>query len=446
MATVLDTLTDAGQQAALVGGCIRDLVSGSVPDDWDVATSAPPEQVVALFPGSTWENRFGTVTVQTDDGLVEVTTFRSESAYRDARHPGDVRWGASLTDDLDRRDFTINAMAWVPPGPLLDPHGGQADLAARVLRAVGDPDERLGEDALRLLRAARFAATLDLTIEPATAAAVRRHAANAGRLSGERVRDELVRMLRAPVPSRAIGLLEDLTLLPVVLPELAALRGVEQGKLLGGDAFDHSLRTADALPASDPVLRLAGLLHDIGKAPTAADGHFIGHEGVGATLAEARLRQLAFPGATVERVAHLIRHHMVLYSSDWTDAAVRRFLRRVGADQVDDLLALRRADTAASAGPETRDAAADELSRRLALVRQNAALAVTDLAIDGNELMAECGMTPGPRIGRALAHLLETVTDDPSLNTRDHLLTEARKWLGGDAAQRSEPGPTSGNH
>jgi tRNA nucleotidyltransferase/poly(A) polymerase len=445
VAAILVTLTDAGHQAALVGGCIRDLVSGTVPDDWDVATSAPPEQVVALFPGATWENRFGTVTVHTPDRPVEVTTFRSESAYRDARHPDDVRWGQSLTEDLDRRDFTINAMAWVAPGILVDPHGGQADLQARVLRAVGDPDQRLGEDALRLLRAARFAATLDLTIDPATTAAIRRHAPSAERLSGERVRDELLRMLRSPLPSRSVGLLEDLQLLSVVLPELAALRGVEQGKVLGGDALDHSLRTADALPASDPVLRLAGLLHDVGKAPTALDGHFIGHESVGATLAEARLRALAFPSADIERVTHLIRHHMVLYSSDWTDAAVRRFLRRVGADQVDDVLVLRRADTAASAGPETRDAAADELSERLAFVRRDAVLGVRDLALDGNDLIAECGMTPGPRIGLALAHLLEVVTEDPSLNTRDRLLVEARRWLSDDSKHRVEPGPTSGN-
>lgn len=434
MTAILATLTDAGHQAALVGGCIRDLVSGEQPDDWDVATSAPPEQVATLFPGSTWENRFGTVTVQTEGGPVEVTTFRSESAYRDARHPEIVRWGTSLTEDLDRRDFTINAMAWVPPRTLVDPHGGQADLRARILRAVGDSDQRLGEDALRLLRAARFAATLDLTIEPATADAIRRHAPAAARLSGERVRDELLRMLGAPIPSRAMVLMEELGLLAVILPELAALRGVEQGKIVGGDALDHSLRTADGLPVADPILRLAGLLHDVGKAPTAAGGHFIGHEGVGAGLVEARLRALAFSGADTERVTHLVRQHMVLYTSDWTDAAVRRFLRRVGPDQLDDVLALRRADTAASAGPDTRDIAAEELSVRLAALRLDAALSVSDLAIDGTDVMAQCGLTPGPRIGLLLAHLLEVVTEDPALNTPDRLLAEARQWLAGDGA------------
>jgi poly(A) polymerase/tRNA nucleotidyltransferase (CCA-adding enzyme) len=375
---------------------------------------------------------------------VEVTTYRTEAGYRDARHPSEVRWGTRLEDDLERRDFTINAMAWVPDdlsaghGHLVDPYGGQADLAAGLLRAVGDPEQRFTEDALRLLRAVRFATTLGLTLDPATETAVARLAPAAEQLSGERVRDELLRLLAAEEPSRGFSLMERLGLLRVVLPELAALRGVEQGKVLGGDALDHSLRTVDALPAADPVLRLAGLLHDVGKAPTAAGGHFIGHESAGAQLVERRMRDLAFPRADIDRVTHLVRHHLIQYTSDWTDAAVRRFLRRVGAGQtLDDLLALRRADTTASAGPSAGDAAADELERRLAALRGAAVLSVHELAVGGDDLIAVLGLAPGPEIGRLLDGLLQAALEDPALNDRDTLLRLAREAVAAGEAGAS---------
>jgi len=413
---------------------VRDLVRGQEPDDWDVATSAPPEAVAALFPESTWVNPYGTVTVRSGPMEVEVTTYRTEAGYRDARHPSEVRWGTRLEDDLERRDFTINAMAWVADdlpagrGHLVDPYGGQADLAARVLRAVGDPEQRFTEDALRLPRAVRFATTLGLTMDPATEAAATRLAPAAEQLSGERVRDELLRLVAAEEPSRGFSLMERLGLLRVVLPELAALRGVEQGKVLGGDALDHSLRTVDALPAADPVLRLAGLLHDVGKALTAAGGHFIGHESAGAQLVARRMGDLAFPRADIDRVTHLVRHHLIHYTSEWTDGAVRRFLRRIGAGQpLDDLLALRRADTAASAGTGVGDAAADELERRLAALRGAAVLSVHELAVGGDDLIGELGLAPGPEIGRLLDGLLQAVLDDPALNDRDTLLRVARE-------------------
>jgi len=435
VATVLKTLVAAGHEAALVGGCVRDLVRGLQPDDWDVATDAPPETVAALFPDTTWTNMFGTVTVRSGPMEVEVTTYRSESGYSDARRPDEVHWATELTDDLGRRDFTINAMAWVADdldagrGHLVDPFGGVKDLAAGLLRAVGDPDRRFTEDALRLLRGVRFTTTLGLRLDPATEEAMTRMADAAGRLSGERVRDELLRLLAwdgATAP--AFLLMERLGILAVILPELAALRGVEQGKMLGGDALDHSLRAADALPASDPVLRLAGLLHDAGKARTGAGGHFIGHETVGAELAAQRLESLALPRADIERVTHLVRHHMILYSSDWTDAAVRRFIRRVGPGRpMTDLFALRRADPAASAGPEVRDGAAAELEARVAALRSTAVLSVSELAVDGTDLMRELGLDPGPEVGRLLDALLQAALDDPRRNERETLIRLARE-------------------
>jgi tRNA nucleotidyltransferase (CCA-adding enzyme) len=445
----LARLAGAGHDAALVGGSVRDLVSGAAPQDWDVATSAAPEQVAALFPGSTWTNRFGTVTVRGDGGPeVQVTTFRFEGPYLDHRRPASVAWGRSLDEDLSRRDFTVNAIAWRPndvasgEGTLVDPHGGMADLRRGVLRAVGDPNARFGEDALRMVRAARFASRLGLRVDDATADAIRRNAATAGELSGERVRDELLHLLEAADPARppsaAMGLLEELDLLSVLLPELAALRGVPQAKALAGDALDHSLRTADALPADRPLLRLAGLLHDLGKATTLADGHFIGHEVEGAALATSVAERLRLSRAEVAWVVRLVRHHMFAYTPDWTDAAVRRFIRRVGADLLDDLFALRAADNAASGVPDPASTGLDELRQRIDAVIAGSPLTQGQLAVDGRDLTAELGIAPGPLVGELLRRLLEAVLDDPSLNRRELLLELARQWAaaGGAAEHR----------
>jgi tRNA nucleotidyltransferase (CCA-adding enzyme) len=438
VAAVLHGLREGGDEAVLVGGCVRDLVHGEQPADWDVATSAPPETVAGRFPGATWENPFGTVTVSDPGGGrgIEVTTYRVEAGYRDQRRPDEVRWGRSLADDLARRDFTINAMAWRPNeaagggGRLVDPFGGAADLEAGLLRAVGDPDARFGEDALRLLRAVRLATRFGLRLDPPTEAAIRAHAPEAAGLSGERVRDELLRILAgATPPSRAFELMERLRLLAALLPELAALRGVPQAKQLAGDALDHSLRTADALPASDPVLRLAGLLHDVGKATTLADGHFLRHDRDGALVAEEIMLRLRSPRAEVTRVGRLVRHHMFAYTPEWTDAAVRRFVRRVGVDLLPDLFALRAADDVASGVEEPPDGWR-ELRQRVAAVAGDP-LEAGHLAISGDDLVAELGIPPGPPIGRLLAALLEAVLEDPAINTRDRLLELARAMASG---------------
>jgi tRNA nucleotidyltransferase/poly(A) polymerase len=444
VSVVLGGLLAGGDEAALVGGCVRDLLLGERPLDWDVATSAPPEVVAARFPGATWDNRFGTVTVRsTDTGTspgvrdagIEVTTYRVEGGYRDHRRPDDVRWGRSLTDDLARRDFTINAIAWLPDdlalgsGRLADPFGGAADLEAGLLRAVGDADARLTEDALRLVRAVRFAARFNLAIDPPTEAAIRRAAPLATNLSGERVRDESLRILGgADPPSVALLMMERLGLLAVLLPELAALRGVPQSKALAGDALDHSLRAADALPAEDPVLRLAGLLHDLGKATTLADGHFIGHELAGADLAEAVLRRLRASRADLVRVTRLVRQHMFAYSAEWSDAAVRRFVRRVGIDLLDDLFALRAADNAASGVSEPARGGTAELRARCQAAIAGDPLEARHLAVSGHDLVTELGVPPGRLIGRLIERLVDAVLEDPSENRRERLLILARGW------------------
>jgi putative nucleotidyltransferase with HDIG domain len=434
---VLRSLADAGHEAALVGGSVRDLVLGQAsPDNWDVATSALPEEVVALFAGATWENRFGTVTIGAHPA-VEITSYRAEGGYADRRRPSDVRFGVSLDEDLARRDFTINAMAWLPTdlaagtGRLVDPFGGRRDLADRLLRAVGAPRDRFAEDALRLVRAARFAGRFGLSLDPATETAIVELAPTVASVSQERIRDELLRMLSLdPAPSGALRLMERLGLLRVVLPELAVLRGIPQAKALPGDALDHTLRAVDAAPAEpQPDLRLAALLHDLGKATTLRDGHFIGHEKVGAELAASVMRHLRVPRATADRVVGAIRHHMYDYDPAWTDAAVRRFIQRLHGVDRSLLFALRRVDNAASGVGAAGDANQAELEGRMAeqLAAEPGLLVHRRLAIDGHDLQRELGMEPGPQIGRTLERLTELVIDDPALNERSVLLDLARR-------------------
>jgi len=437
---VLAALGAAGHEAVLVGGCVRDRLLGQ-PDgswDWDAATSAEPDEVAGLFPGSTWENRFGTVTVRVEPP-VEVTSYRAEGGYRDARRPDDVRFGVSLRDDLARRDFTINAIAWLPTdlaarrGRLIDPYDGAPDLERRVLRTVGDPTARFGEDALRLIRAARFAARFRMALDPATERAIIELAPIAATVSGERVRDELLRILELDAPSPAFLLLERLGLLRVILPELVALRGVPQAKRAPGDALDHTLAAVYAAPASVPDARMAALLHDLGKATTLEHGHFIGHEEVGARLADAVLGRLRYPRARAGRIVEAIRHHMYGYDDSWSDAAVRRFIRRLAGVDRQLLFALRAADDAASGVGEEGPRVQGELERRIGeqLEREPGLLLDRRLAVDGHDLQRELGLPPGPEIGRVLDSLTEAVLDDPTRNEREALLALARTMVSG---------------
>ena len=434
---VVDTLIDAGHDAYVVGGSVRDALRGVDPHDWDVTTDATPQQIQAVFRHSLYNNRFGTVVVRSGQHEVEVTTYRTEAEYTDHRRPDAVAFTASLQEDLQRRDFTMNAMAWRParggrPGELVDPFGGRRDLEAHVLRAVGDPNERFREDALRILRAVRFATLLDMRIEPATADAIRRNAELTASLSGERIQQEIVKMLWAPRPSAAFEMLSDLGVLAVICPELEDCKSTPQEKAAAENVFQHSLATLDAAasakPPGDLVLRLAGLFHDIGKPETFADGHFHQHEFVGEAKARAILRRWKFDKDTVSEVAHLIRHHMFWYQTEWTGSAVRRFIRKVGLDDIPALFALRRADNIGSGARSPRMYALDSLWQRVEEeIHAANALSTRDLAIDGNDIMRSLGLPAGREIGRILNALFERVLDDPALNTREALLELAKR-------------------
>ena len=422
---VVETLIANGFEAFVVGGCVRDALRGVDPQDWDVATSAKPDDIQRLFKRALYTNRFGTVVVSSGVHEIEVTTYRIEAGYADHRRPDEVAFTESLHEDLARRDFTMNAMAWRPAGDggeLVDPFGGRADLEARVVRAVGDPAARFAEDALRMLRAVRFATVLRLRIEPATAEAVQANAGLAAELSGERIQQELNKILLAERPSTGIRLLSDLGLLAVLCPELEICKTIPQDKAVAQDVFEHSLITVDATPPT-LVLRLAGLFHDVGKPETFADGHFHQHEFVGEAIVRRVLRRWKYLKDDIAAIAHLIRHHMFWYQSDWTGSAVRRFIRKVGLEVIPDLFELRRADNIGSGIRAPRMYALEDLWTRVQEeIERSTAFSPSDLAVDGNDVMRELGIAPGPRVGRIIAALFERVLDDPALNDRERLL------------------------
>jgi tRNA nucleotidyltransferase (CCA-adding enzyme) len=436
---LLGALWAAGQAAYVVGGSLRDVLLDRPAADWDLATDARPERVLAIFPGSVYENRFGTVAIRRGGETFEITTFRTDHDYADFRRPHRVQFGDTIELDLARRDFTANAMAWgARPGDtaaLVDPYDGRSDIASRVLRAVGDPRARFEEDALRMIRAVRLAATLDFGIEPATLAGIQARSALTAHLSGERIAAELDKLLAAPRPSIGLRLMGDTGLLGPISADLAAQRGIPQNKLPGEDLWDHTLRSVDAAPASRPIVRLTALLHDIGKPATFADGHFLGHEAVGADRAGALLGRLRSPRAVRERVVELIRNHMFSYEPSWSDAAVRRFIAKIatlGDGALGELLALREADNVGSGLPPGAGGL-DELEARIA--RELAAHAVLDrrgLAVDGSDLMNELDLPQGPVLGRILETLLERVVADPSLNDRPTLLLLAQSMTPDD--------------
>ena len=444
MRGLLSTLWAAGHAAYVVGGSLRDIALGRTPDDWDLASDALPEQVLALLPDAVYENQFGTVAVRRGGEVFEVTTFRSDHDYADFRRPHRVEFGDTIELDLARRDFTCNAMAWgaraaeAGAPALVDPYGGAADIEARLIRAVGDPGVRFEEDALRMIRAVRLAATLDFTVEPATLAGIEARAELVRHLSGERIATELDKLLTADRPSTGLRLLSDTGLLAGISPELASQRGIPQNKVEGEDLWDHTLRSVDATSAARPVVRLAALVHDIGKPATFADGHFIGHDTVGADLAAAFLERLRSPRSVRERVVHLVRNHMFSYEPNWSDAAVRRFIAKMTLDgtateALEELFDLRAADNVGSGLPADAGGLDELRARVAAALREGVVLDRRDLAVDGRDLMTELGLGPGPRLGLILDTLLERAQADPALNDGPTLLLLAQGMLVDDA-------------
>jgi putative nucleotidyltransferase with HDIG domain len=436
---------EAGFQCYLVGGAVRDILLGRSHTDFDVATDALPDQVTKLFRRVIPTGiKHGTVTVLYKGTTFEVTTFRTETGYSDGRRPDSVRFAPTIFDDLSRRDFTINAMAYdLLTDVMVDPHEGRRDLSAKLIRAIGDPAARFREDGLRPLRACRFSAQLSFSVDKATLAAIPGALDVLAMVSAERVRDEILNTLESPLPSMGFFLMRDTGILRVILPELLEGAGIEQGSLHCYDVFTHSLYACDAAPSASLVLRLAALLHDVGKPRTRnvePDGHptFYSHEKVSAGMAEEILVRLKLPTAVIRDVTHLIAHHMFNYQEEWSDAAVRRLVARVGEQTIDNLISLRRADQIGMCLENSAvfpQGLADFAARIRSVLQSGRALTVRQLAVNGNDLMEALGIPAGPNVGVILNELLQAVLDDPTLNQRAALLDIAarlhRQRLGG---------------
>ena len=439
-------LQDAGFEAYAVGGCVRDLLRNKKPKDWDVATNAKPEEIQRLFPDSFYENQFGTVGVKTESedptlAVVEVTTFRTESGYFDKRHPDEVRFVETLEEDLARRDFTINAMAiqtadskHQPATRVFDPFGGQKDLDAKLIRAVGDPNARFNEDALRMLRAVRLATALDFIIEKETLAAIQKSATSLKEISQERIRDELTKLIISDKAANGILLLEEAGLLIYVLPELRDGIGVAQNLHHIYTVFEHNIRALEYAVRKKYSLevRLASLLHDVGKPQTKrGDGTyatFYGHDVVGGRMTEKILSRLRFSKEVIDKVTLLVRYHLFYYNvGEVTESSVRRLLKNVGPENIEDLVKVREADRIGSGVPKAVPYKLRHFKYMVEKVSKDP-ISAKMLAIDGNDLMSILCIEPGPKVGLVLNALLGEVLEDPAKNTMKYLTGRAREF------------------
>lgn len=507
---IIHSLQAAGYEAYIVGGAVRDMLL-AVSDksitvtDFDFTTNAKPEAILELFADSFYENTFGTVSItrehireqmdtvltlalsehaieNNDDKLIdiesaskihdslaneiatqqaseytvkdlyEITTFRSDGAYTNHRHPEKISWGTTLREDVDRRDFTINALAlsidqsfcqnilnhketleYTQISPesytIIDYHNGTADLHSGLIRTVGNPDKRFTEDALRILRAIRFSVQLNMQIEDATYESIITHAGHLQHISWERIRDEFLKMLASNYPREAIEILDDAGCLSYILPELLEGKGVEQGGHHTTDVWEHALAALANCPSKDPIVRLATLIHDIGKPATCklinGQPTFYNHEVVGSRMAKTIAKRLKLSKAETERLFILVRYHMFYYQPENTDASIRRFMRKVGLTNIDDILDLREADRLGSGAKKT-SWRLEEMKQRM-VEQLHQPFEIKDLAINGHDLMNELGIAPGPQLGKILQHLFELVLEDPELNTKEALLKEAKE-------------------
>ncbi|MBQ0039912.1 MAG: HD domain-containing protein [Treponema sp.] len=442
---VSDIFNTNGYCVYLVGGAVRDMIMGKEVHDYDLATDATPEQVMKIFRKVIPTGiAHGTVTIHIFGMQLETTTFRTEADYSDGRHPDKVEYARTIEEDLSRRDFTMNAIAAdLKDGTIKDPFDGMKDIKKKIIRTVGNPLERFGEDGLRPVRAIRFAGQLGFEIEEKTleAISVPEILAKTKSISVERFHDEFCKIMKSPKPSVSLKLLESTGVLDIFIPEFKVCRGCIQGDKRGFHEFDvadHNFYACDGAPKDNLIVRLAAFYHDIGKPESrtveTVDGteifHFHGHETVSAKKCQESMTALKFSNDDIKQVTHLVKHHMFFYESTWTDSAVRRFIIRIGLENLDNLVWLRLADihgmhnVAAVPGSPSWNNLIEMKDRIAKLVEENSALSLKDLKINGNDLM-DAGIPKGAVIGKILKELFETVTDSPKMNDKEALLNLA---------------------
>ncbi len=440
---VLEALEKAGFEGYIVGGAVRDILTEIKVTDWDFTTQAKPEEVQKLFKESFYDNRFGTVGVAEKhlreqfkikgkgESVYEITTFRSEGAYSDRRRPDKVVWGKSLEEDLKRRDLTINAMAFDSKMKLIDPFKGEKDLKDKIIRAVGVADKRFEEDALRMMRAIRIAAQLGFTIEEKTLKGISAKADLIKEIAKERVRDEFLKIIASSYPKDGVLLLFTSGLLEHIIPELIEMRGVQQAGHHTKDVWDHSLDALEACPSLDPIVRLATLLHDVGKPRVKMDRGkgkeitFYNHEVVGAKMAKTIARRLKMSKKDIDMLWLLIRWHMFAYDPKMTDKAIRRFVRRVGRENINKMMMLRIGDRIGG-GSKATSWRLREFQKRIGEVLYTP-MQVKDLKINGNDVIKILKIKGGPKVGKVLNKLFDEVMDEAKKNDRKYLLKRIKE-------------------
>jgi len=468
---IINELRKKGFEAYIVGGCVRDLLLARrseseggrnvEPDDWDVATNAKPEEIRKIFPKNFYENKFLTVTVQTENQNpklkeIEITTYRSEAKYTDKRHPDEVKFAKTIEEDLARRDFTVNAIALTeiknpykaePSGfrqkskiknyEIIDLFGGQEDIKNKIIRAVGNPEERFSEDALRMLRAVRFSTTLDGSaswrFEENTERAIQKNASWIRVISKERIRDELLKIIMGGRPAEGIELLRKLSLLKYIIPELEEGYGVTQNKHHIYECYDHNLRSLDftAKENFNRYVRLAALFHDIGKPRVkkgeGPDATFYNHEVVGAKMTFQILNRLKFPKKEIEKITKLVRYHLFYYNpGEVGESSVRRLIRQVGPENTEELLQVRMADRIGSGVPKAEPYKLRHMRYVIEKVSQDP-ISVKMLKVNGNDVMKILKIKPGPKIGQILDILLGYVLENPKNDEKEFLEKEIEK-------------------
>lgn len=443
---ILRNFSEAGLEIYIVGGAVRDLIMEKAVTDWDFTTNAKPEEILKLFPEGFYDNKFGTVGLPYEDQIYEITTYRTETGYTDRRHPDKVAWGKTLEEDLARRDFTINAMAIKPMTndqfpmsngqlpianyQLIDRYGGKEDLEKKLIRAVGDAAERFSEDALRIMRCVRIATELGFLIEEKTFEALKEKAFLLSEISGERIRDELLKIMASEHPTDGVLIAHNGGVMEVILPELEKGVGLTQAKHHIYDVFKHSVESLRNCPSSDPIVRLATLLHDVGKSFTyrgeGAERTFFNHEVESARIARDIAERLHFSKEQREKFVTLIRWHQFSVDEFQTDKAIRRFIVRVGNKYLEDIFNVRIGDRLGSGCTKAESWRLRKYMQRTIDVQKHIP-SVTDLKVNGKDVMEVLGIGPGPKVGEILNKLFEEITEDPGKNEREYLLKRIKE-------------------
>lgn len=447
---IIDKIQESGFEACLVGGCVRDLLLAKNPEDWDITTSAIPEEILKIFKDSKYTNRFGTVLVKTEDEeIVEITTYRSDGRYNDNRRPDEIKFEKYIDKDLSRRDFTINALALIKNKGklmikideryvvnfddcyLIDGFTGLIDLNNKIIKAVGNPLTRFSEDALRMLRAVRFAVVLGFEIEDETKDAIKKLASNIVEISNERIRDELIKIIKSDNAYDGIIMLSDLNLLKYILPELSTGIGIDQNKHHKYTVFEHNALSLKYCPNENWQVRFAALMHDIGKVKAKKiindEATFYNHEYIGAKMMENIANRLKFTNKDKKRIVNLVKNHMFYYNvGEVTEASVRRLIKKVGKENLKDLIDVRIADRLGSGVPKAKPYKIRHLEYLMEKVQKDP-ISVKMLKIDGSDLMEKIKIKPGPKIGAILDILLSEVIQDPKLNNYEYLIQRSEE-------------------